>query len=99
MLQLNADRLDAITQAAFNATTGRRDERRWQAAIIRARDIAQSNPFVELTETGLLMLSDSGELYEGITDRFCPCKAFAQGQPCKHRALYRLLVRYSEAAH
>ena len=35
MLQLNAERLEEITQAAFNATTGRRDERRWQQAIVR----------------------------------------------------------------
>jgi hypothetical protein len=99
MLQLNADRLDQVTQAAFNATTNHRDARRWPAAIIRARQIAESNPYVELTEAGLLLLSDSGALYGGVTDRNCPCKAFAKHQPCKHRALYRLLVRYSETAH
>ena len=96
MIQLNAERLDQVTQAAFNATEGKRDARRWQQAIVRARQIAETNPYVELTDRGLLMLSDSGEIYEGITDRNCPCKAFAEGQPCKHRALYRLLARYSE---
>ena len=99
MIELNAARFDEVTQAAFNATTNAKDARRWRQAIVRARQIAESNPYVELTEAGLLMLSDSGELYEGIMDRNCPCRAFAKGQPCKHRALYRLLARYNEATH
>ena len=100
MLQINAARLAEVTQAAFNATANAKDARRWQAAIIRAKAIIADNPFLHVADDGaLLMLSDSGELYEGITDRNCPCKAFAQGMPCKHRAAYRLLVRYAEASH
>jgi hypothetical protein len=50
------------------------------------------------------MLSpDSAELYEVTAgrceridgERRVTCKAFAQGQPCKHRAARRLLARYN----
>jgi hypothetical protein len=99
MIQINAARLAEVTQAAFNATTGAKDARRWQQALVRARQIIESNPYVELTGDGLLMLSDSNVIYERITDRYCPCRAFQQGQPCKHRAAFRLLQRYNETAH
>lgn len=99
MIPVQPQRLEEVTQAAFNATANHKDARRWQQAIVRARQIIESNPYVELTPAGLLLLSDSGQLYEGITDRFCPCRAFNQGQPCKHRALYRLLTRYAERSH
>lgn len=100
MIEVNQDLLAQVVQAAFDATLGRRDALRWQAAIVRARHILDSNPFLHVSDDGtLLMLSDSGELYEGITDRHCPCAAFREGLPCKHRAAYRLLVRYNETSH
>lgn len=100
MLNLEPGRLEQVVQAAFDATLGHRDAMRWQAAIVRARQILDANPFLHIADDGaLLMLSDSNELYEGITDRYCPCAAFRKGQPCKHRAAYRLLIRYNETSH
>jgi hypothetical protein len=88
-------------QAAFDSN----NNRRWQNAIVRAKQIAESNPFVSLQSDGkLIVLSDSNEIYE-VTDGQCattegePCKAFSQGQPCKHRALRRLILRYNEVSH
>lgn len=91
MLNVNADRMQQVIQAAFDKVTG---NLRWQMAIARAKQIIESNPFVHMQEDGtLLMLSDSNEIYE-VTARTCPCRAFKQGQPCKHRATRQLLIRY-----
>lgn len=79
-------------------------------AVVRAAQIIDSNPYVHFeSETGTLLLlsNDSNELYE-VTVRECfrmdgdrrvHCKAYAQGQPCKHRALRHLLTRYTETLH
>jgi hypothetical protein len=68
-------------------------------AIARAKQIIESNPFVHLQAVGtLLMLSDSDEIYE-VTTGHCSCKAFQQGQPCKHRATRQLLLRSNETSH
>ena len=95
MLNVNADRMQQVIQAAFDKVTG---NRRWQMAIARAKQIIESNPFVHLDGDTLLMLSDSNEIYE-VRAGFCPCKAFSQGQPCKHRAVRRLILRYNETVH
>ena len=91
MLNLNQTKLEQVIQAAFDKVA---NSRRWQMAIARAKQIIESNPFVHMQEDGtLLLLSDSDEIYE-VTAHACPCKAFRQGQPCKHRAVRQLLVRY-----
>lgn len=109
MLNLQTEKLSEVVQAAFDAAEGKRDQKRWQSAIVRAQTILRDSPYWHMTERGeLLILSpDSDELYEtdGRTcdriegERRVACKAYAQGQPCKHRAAHRLLVRYSEACH
>ena len=45
----------------------------------------------------LLVLSESGEIYR--VNGVCQCKAFANGQPCWHRAAARLIERYNETSH
>jgi hypothetical protein len=91
MLNVNAGRMQQVIQAAFDKVTG---NLRWQIAIASAKQIIESNPFVHMQEDGtLLMLSDSNEIYE-VTAYTCPCRAFRQGQPCKHRATRQLLIRY-----
>ena len=104
MLNLNADKLEQTAQEAFNLAAA---SRRWQAALVRALQILRDSVYWHMTEDGaLLILSpDSSELYEvseGRCDRIdgerrAACEAFAQGQPCKHIAARRLLVRYQES--
>ena len=100
-MQIQTTTFEQVVQAAFDST----DNRRWQNAIVRAKQIVESNPFVTLQSDGkLIVLSDSNEIYE-VTEGSCvttegkACKAFAQGQPCKHRALRRLMLRYNEVSH
>ncbi|MGA9997390.1 MAG: hypothetical protein WBP93_18370 [Pyrinomonadaceae bacterium] len=96
MLNIDTDRLQQVTQEAFDKAQG---QKRWQTAIVKAKQIIESNPFVHMSEDGtLLMLSDSDEIYE-VKHGSCPCKAFANGQPCKHRATRQLLLRYSATVH
>jgi len=101
MFLQNQEKFQEVVQAAFERT---QDNRRWQMAIVKAMQIIESNPFLHMDEQGtLIMLSpDSTEIYE-TTARECfrivgefrvHCRAFANGQPCKHRAAHRLLTRY-----
>ncbi|MGH9944475.1 MAG: hypothetical protein ACRD9R_19170 [Pyrinomonadaceae bacterium] len=53
--------------------------------------------YIHYTGQSLLMLSESGEIYEA--NGVCQCRAFAGGQPCFHRAAYKLVKRYHETAH
>lgn len=96
MLNIDADRLQQVAQDAFNKAQG---QKRWQTAVVKAKQIIESNPFLHMDESGtLLMLSDSDEIYE-VKHGSCPCTAFRNGQPCKHRATRQLLLRYSETIH
>ena len=109
MLNLQHDRLAAVAQRAFDSCSGKKDEGRWQRAIVRALQILRDTVYWHMTEAGeLILLSpDSSEIYE--TDgRAChrvdgerrvECKAYSLGQPCKHRAAHRLLVRYNDTSH
>ena len=93
---LNQERIEQVAQEAFNLASG---NRRWEMAIVRAKQQLESNPFIHLQADGtLLMLSDSDELYE-VKEGFCPCRAFKNHQPCKHRAARRLMIRYQKAGH
>jgi len=98
---LNADKLEAAAAAAFGLAG---NSRRGQTVIKKARDILRDPPFRHMAEgqTLIILSQDSSELYEvseGRCDRIdgerrVTCKASAEGQPCKHRAARRLLVRY-----
>lgn len=101
MLNLNQDRLEAAALEAFNLAAA---SCRWQTAITRALGILRDTAFWHFDGDALVMLSpDSSELYEVTagkcaridSERRVSCKAFAQGQPCKHRAARRLLARYN----
>ena len=95
-MNIDQTRLEQVTQEAFDKVSG---NRRWEMTIVRAKQQIETNPYLHLQADGtLLMLSDSDEIYEVSTGR-CSCKAFQQGQPCKHRATRRLLLRYNETSH
>ncbi len=92
MTNLNETKLAGVVDAALEAVNG---DKRWTNAIIKAEEILTSgNPYLHFTGHSLLMLSDSGEIYEA--NGVCQCKAFERGQACKHRAAYKLVVRYNE---
>lgn len=92
-MNLNETKLAAVVENALAAT---RDNRRWQNAVRKGAAILTSgNPYLHYTGTSLLMLSESGEIYEA--NGVCQCKAYPM--PCKHRAAYKLVKRYLEAAN
>ncbi len=110
MLELKPERLAEVVQQAFDATLAapRHKALRWQTAIVKARRILEDSPFWHMDAGTLLLVSpDSSDLYE-VTAHACvrvdgarrvACLAYANGQPCKHRATHRLLSRYLETSH
>ena len=93
MLDINQDRMNEVAQQAFDKT----NSLRWQTAIAKAKRQLEDNPYIHYTGHSLLMLSESGEIYEA--NGVCQCRAFASGQPCYHRAAYKLVKRYMERSH
>jgi hypothetical protein len=94
MLSLNETTLANVVDVALLAV---KDDRRWTNAILRAEQLLTSgNPYLHFNGARLLILSDSGEVYEA--NGVCQCRAFAKNHPCKHRAAYKLLRRYMESA-
>ncbi|MET0646723.1 MAG: hypothetical protein ABW208_08875 [Pyrinomonadaceae bacterium] len=103
MLNINPERLQTTAHEAFNRAQG---SCRWQSAITRALQLLRDSVYWHPTADGaLLILSpDSSEIYEASGqrcdridgERRVACKAFAQNQPCKHRAAWKLLQRYNE---
>jgi hypothetical protein len=72
-------------------------DRRWLNCIAKAVAEVETNPYLtfEPNNKSLLMLSESsGQIYSA--NGTCQCKAFEFGNPCFHRALARLIVRYLE---
>lgn len=81
MLNLNQDKLQEVIQQAFDNAEG---NKRWQAAIVKAKIQLESNPYLEWQDNALLILSPSNEIYRA--NGTCECKAYAKGYPCWHRA-------------
>lgn len=69
MLSFDQNRMQQVIQAAFDKATG---HKRWESAIVRAKQIIKTNPYLHIQDDGtLLILSDSNQLYE-VTDEHCP---------------------------
>ncbi|HEX8072281.1 MAG TPA: hypothetical protein VF546_20215 [Pyrinomonadaceae bacterium] len=81
-----------LTQVVESALFSVQGHRRWQNAIRRAAEELLTNPYMHYTGTSLLMLSESGEIYEA--NGICQCAAFKAQTPCRHRAAYKLLKNY-----
>jgi ABC-type transporter MlaC component len=94
MMNIDQDRMQQVAQEAFNRVPG---NRRWEMAIARAKAQLELNPYMHFDGDALLVLSESGEIYRA--NGTCQCKAFANGQPCWHRAAARLVERYNETSH
>jgi hypothetical protein len=93
-MNINSAKLEQIVMEAFDKVSG---NRRWEAAIVRAKQQLESNPYLHFDGDALLILSPSNEIYRA--NGICQCKAFKLGQPCWHRAAARLVKRYNETAH
>jgi hypothetical protein len=92
MLSLNEATLANVVDAALSIVKG---DKRWTNAILRAEELLTGgNPYLHFDGARLLILSESGEIYEA--NGVCQCRAFTQNQPCKHRAAYKLIRRYME---
>ncbi len=91
MMNLDQDRMQMVTEEAFNKTSNLR----WQMAITKAKVELESNPYMHYDGHALLILSPSGEIYSA--NGACQCKAYVNNQPCWHRAAARLVERYNEA--
>lgn len=94
MIDVDQSRMQQVIQEAFNKVSG---SRRWQTAIVKAKQQIEENPYLHFDGSALLILSPSGEIYSA--NGTCQCKAFRSGQPCWHRAAARLVKRYNEISH
>jgi hypothetical protein len=90
---LDQNKLSEVVKVALIAVRG---NKRWTAAINKAMGELVSNPFIHWTGHSLLIWSASNEIYE--SNGICQCKAYSEGQPCRHRAAYKLVKRYMETA-
>lgn len=94
---INFDKLEQVAQNAISTleTSQRLDAKRWGSAIKKAVAELENNPFWQFSDGEMIILSEtSGEIYQ--PNGKCGCRAFAENKPCKHRAMHRLLTRYSE---
>ena len=94
MVYLEQNRLQAVIQEAFDRVSG---SLRWQMAIAKAKQQLEENPYMHFDGHALLILSPSGEIYSA--NGSCQCKAYANSQPCWHRAAARLVERYMQTSH
>ncbi len=85
-----ADLLDDLTAAVDQARTVQMSDR-WRNALESGYEyLLQTDEIVFDVATGTLVYySESGVIYQA--NGSCQCKAFEEGQPCKHRAAARLV--------
>ena len=93
-MNIDQSRMQQVVQEAFDKVSG---SRRWETAIVKAKQQIEENPYIHFDGCVLLILSPSGEIYSA--NGSCQCKAYTKGQPCWHRAAARLIERYNETSH
>ena len=78
-------------KAAAKIATAKTNDRRWINAIDKAVAGVESGWWI-ITELAhsVAVTTECGNTYFANADT-CQCKAFENGQPCKHRALARLI--------
>jgi hypothetical protein len=92
-MNIDQNTLEQVAQEAFNKVSG---NRRWETAIVKAKQQIESNPYLHFNGHSLLILSPSGEIYDA--NGACQCKAYKSGNPCWHRAAMRLVQRCEEVS-
>ncbi len=93
-MNIDQSRMEQVIQEAFDRV---QSSRRWQVAIVKAKQQIEENPYLHFDGIALLILSPSGEIYSA--NGSCQCKAYAKNQPCWHRAAARLVERYMQSSH
>lgn len=92
MIQIDETKLNTVVETALETVTG---NKRWTNAILRGHKLLTSdNPYLHFDGTRLLVLSDSGAIYEA--NGVCQCAAYKEGFACRHRAAYKILKNYTE---
>ena len=93
MIEINETKLNTVVETALAKVKG---NTRWTNAIVRAEKLLTSgNPYLHFDGERLLVLSDSGQIYQ--SNGVCQCESFKAGNACKHRAAFKLLRNYYEA--
>ncbi len=100
-MQFDPDKLQQVVDAAIDATV-KANRSEWLPSILKAQEVLTINPYVEMVDGVLLLLSQSSNQIYTINDQCSneqgePCKGFQFRKRCFHVALYRLVVRYLEA--
>lgn len=99
-----------VAEATERAASAKQDGARWTRAIVKASEYLTAADVVwYLTDSAELMIvsPQSGELYE-VSAKACnaighdgavsaECSAAHRGQPCWHRAAWKLTMRYAAA--
>jgi len=90
-MTLDITKFNTVVEMAKTRTS----DRRWLSAIDKAVAGVTSGWWV-ITELAdcVAITTESGQTY--FANGSCQCKAYELGQPCKHRALARLLDLYHE---
>jgi hypothetical protein len=85
---------DQFKNVALEAKT-KTNDRRWQRAIDNAVAGVTSGWWI-ITELfdSIAVTTETGKTY--FANGSCQCRAYELGQPCKHRALARLIELYNE---
>lgn len=77
-------------KAAAKIAKAKTSDRRWINAIDKAVAGVESGWWIITELSGCLAITtETGKTY--FANGACQCKAFENGQPCKHRALARLV--------
>ena len=96
-LNLNREILAEVAAESIAKISNAPNGKRWVNAIAKAVVMIEENPFIEWqadSRSLLIMSETSGNIYSA--NGVCGCRAFEQGQPCKHRAAARLVMRCLE---
>jgi len=95
MLTLHPATFAAVVRQARADVASQPDADKWLAAIDRAVELAETNPWIERTEAGLLIAGSEGTY---TANGSCGCPAYRAGMMhCKHRVLAKLVKRHDEA--
>jgi hypothetical protein len=90
-MQIDIQKFNEVAEAAKAKT----NDKRWHAAIDKAVAGVTSGWWV-ITELAHCVAVTTEEGHTYFANGSCQCKAYELGQPCKHRALARLIELYNE---
>lgn len=95
MLNLNATLFAQVVQQARADVANQPDAAKWNAAIDRAIELAETNPWIERAEHGIIVAGSEGAY---TANGQCQCRAYEKGLThCKHRVLAKLVKRHDQA--